>query len=130
MGPLHSPAWDGIVTRFRYTIDTTPGLINLATLDWNGWPTVAGSDYANPSASGLPDYDFTPTYTGVGGTINFPSMSVGFEPIQIVVTNNGAQEFDSDSLRAIISDKWAVHGQYEGRASWVDGKYSDGQLYD
>ncbi len=79
-----------------YTIDTTPGLINLATLDWNGWPTVAGSDYANPSASGLPDYDFTPTYTGVGGTINFPSMSVGFEPIQIVVTNNGAQEFDSD----------------------------------
>ena len=47
-----------------YTIDTWPGWFNLLTLNWNGWPTVAGSDYANPSANGLADYDFTPTYTG------------------------------------------------------------------
>ncbi|MGA2749443.1 MAG: Calx-beta domain-containing protein [Verrucomicrobiota bacterium] len=79
-----------------YTLDTYPPYIPNATLDWNRWPTVAGSDYANPSISGLPDWDFAQTYTGNYGVLMFPANSIAPEPIYIAVTNNGAQEFDSD----------------------------------
>jgi uncharacterized repeat protein (TIGR01451 family)/uncharacterized delta-60 repeat protein len=89
------PVWPSGST-IEYTIDTQPGFFNEETIDWDHWPTVAGSDYAVPSVNGLPDYDFTQTYTGVHGTLTFPANVVGLDPIYIVVTNNGAQEFDSD----------------------------------
>jgi uncharacterized delta-60 repeat protein/uncharacterized repeat protein (TIGR01451 family) len=84
-------------SEIQYTIDTLPEFINELTLDWNEFPAVAGSDYANPSTNGLPDYDFAVTYTGVSGSLHFAGDAyAGPQPIYIVVTNNGAQEFDSD----------------------------------
>jgi uncharacterized repeat protein (TIGR01451 family)/uncharacterized delta-60 repeat protein len=79
-----------------YVIDTAPSDILIRTLNWDGFPAVAGSDYALPSVRNGNDFDFTPTYTGLSGTLTFPSGSEGLEPIQIVVTNTGAQEFDED----------------------------------
>ena len=80
-----------------YTIDTVPGDFTIATLNDNHlWLPVAGSDLANPNVNGLPVWDFIPLYTGNYGTINFPANSPGLQPITIVITNNGAQEFDED----------------------------------
>jgi uncharacterized delta-60 repeat protein/uncharacterized repeat protein (TIGR01451 family) len=88
------PVWPTAST-LHYTIDSSEP--NVTTLDYNKFPTVAGSDYAIPSDNGLADFDFMVTYTGVSGTLTFPAAPVvGLQAIQIVVTNNGAQEFDSD----------------------------------
>jgi uncharacterized repeat protein (TIGR01451 family)/uncharacterized delta-60 repeat protein len=94
---IRDPVYYASASTIEYTIDTLPGDFNSATLDWNHFPTVAGSDYANPSANGLPDFDFIQTYSGVHGTLNFPGDGgYGVEEIDVIVTNNGAQEFDSD----------------------------------
>ncbi len=87
------PVWP-MASTIHYSIDSSD--LNITTLNWNKWPTVAGSDYAIPNDSGIPDFDFAPTYTGVSGMLTFPQDTVGLQGIQIVVTNNGAQEFDSD----------------------------------
>jgi uncharacterized repeat protein (TIGR01451 family)/uncharacterized delta-60 repeat protein len=84
---------------FEYTMDTVPGDFGVATINWNFWPTVAGSDYAIPEDNGLPQWDFTRSYAGNNGTLRFPGQGMdGFLSIDVVVTNDGAQEFDSDIL--------------------------------
>jgi uncharacterized repeat protein (TIGR01451 family)/uncharacterized delta-60 repeat protein len=94
---IRDPVFYASASTIEYTIDTVPADFNSATINWNRWATVAGSDYAVPSVNGLTDWDFAPTYTGVHGTLSFPGNGgYGVEPIYIVVTNNGAQEFDSD----------------------------------
>ena len=96
---LRNPRYYPSGSTFEYTMDTAPGDFGVATINWNFWPTVAGSDYAVPEDNGLPQWDFTRTYTGVNGTLHFPGNGGdGFLTIDVVVTNDGAQEFDSDIL--------------------------------
>lgn len=94
---VRDPVYYESASTIEYTLDTVPADFNSATIDWNHWPTAAGSDYAVPNTDGLPDFDFAPLYSGVHGTLSFPGDGgYGVEPITILVTNNGAQEFDSD----------------------------------
>jgi uncharacterized delta-60 repeat protein/uncharacterized repeat protein (TIGR01451 family) len=92
----------------HYTIDSAN--INISALDDNKFATVAGSDYAVPSA-GQAEYDFTaPTtkdWTGVSGLLTFPSLTLNAQYIQIPIYTNGAVEFDQDielQLYQTVSD--------------------------
>ncbi len=83
----------------HYTIDSrVPG---ITVIDDNGFAAVADSDYAEPQASTNQQvFDFqlpkTSDWTGVYGTLTFPTASISPEGIYIPITNNQAVEFDSD----------------------------------
>jgi uncharacterized delta-60 repeat protein/uncharacterized repeat protein (TIGR01451 family) len=106
-----------------YVIDTLPGDITHTILTDNHFATAAGSDYAlpwngsvNPLTGSSNDWDFFLPYNdsfgypstniqnlkllvqnnGLWGTLTFPDGSIGPEPINIPINNNGATEFDSD----------------------------------
>ena len=90
-------AWPS-ASSFDYTMDTLPSDFGVGTINWNFFPTVAGSDYAVPKENGLPEWDFTHSYVAPSGTLQFKMGLDGAHEIDVIVTNDGAQEFDSDII--------------------------------
>jgi uncharacterized delta-60 repeat protein len=104
----------------NYTIDcsSASSFLNVPAADsfrWNGFPSVAGSDYAVSSHYGVTDYDFSDpiassgnlcgaaidpsSWSGNYGTLTFGPPSSGVSrvaEIPIPIYNWGATEFDVD----------------------------------
>ncbi|HEY3862841.1 MAG TPA: Calx-beta domain-containing protein [Verrucomicrobiae bacterium] len=102
----------------NYTVDFSQP---LGALNWNGWPTTPGADYATPS-NGLTDFDFSaPTsgWTGNGGTVTigpFPTPNP-YAAIAIPINNNPTTEFESDIYLQITGVSGGPPSAYVGTVS-------------